>query len=65
MTTVPNAKVFPITTQINERDHLVVGGSDLVDLEPAIAEMKRQIRTHGDGSVIASDEDPLSRVTHA
>jgi diaminopimelate decarboxylase len=32
MTTVPQAKVFPVSTEINDRDHLVVGGCDLVDL---------------------------------
>jgi len=32
MTTVPKAKVFPVSTEVNDRDHLVVGGCDLVDL---------------------------------
>jgi diaminopimelate decarboxylase len=32
MTTVPKAKVFPVSTEVNELDHLVIGGCDLVDL---------------------------------
>ena len=32
MTTVPQAKVFPISTAVNDAGHLVIGGCDLVDL---------------------------------
>ena len=32
MTTVPQSKVFPRSTDINAKDHLVIGGCDLVDL---------------------------------
>ena len=32
MTAVPKAKLFPVSTQVNDRDHLVIGGCDLVDL---------------------------------
>jgi diaminopimelate decarboxylase len=32
MTTVPKAKVFPISTTVNDKDHLAIGGCDLVDL---------------------------------
>jgi diaminopimelate decarboxylase len=32
MTTVPKAKVFPVSTEVNDLDHLVIGGCDLVDL---------------------------------
>jgi diaminopimelate decarboxylase len=32
MTTVPKAKVFPVSTEVNAKDHLVIGGCDLVDL---------------------------------
>jgi diaminopimelate decarboxylase len=32
MTTVPQAKVFPVSTQVNDHGHLTIGGCDLVDL---------------------------------
>jgi len=32
MTTVPKAKIFPISTTVNDKDHLAIGGCDLVDL---------------------------------
>ena len=32
MTTVPHAKVFPVSTQVNGEGHLTIGGCDLVDL---------------------------------
>ena len=32
MTTVPKAKVFPVSTAVNGKDHLTIGGCDLVDL---------------------------------
>jgi diaminopimelate decarboxylase len=32
LTTVPKAKVFPVSTQVNAKGHLVIGGCDLVDL---------------------------------
>ena len=32
MTAVPQAKVFPVSTQVNVQGHLTVGGCDLVDL---------------------------------
>ena len=32
MNTVPKAKIFPVSTEVNDYDHLVIGGCDLVDL---------------------------------
>ncbi len=32
VTTVPKAKVFPLSTQINDKGHLVIGGCDVTDL---------------------------------
>ena len=32
MTTVPKAKIFPISTTVNDKDHLVIGGCDLAEL---------------------------------
>ncbi len=32
MTAVPKAKLFPVSTRVNDRDHLVIGGCDLVGL---------------------------------
>ncbi len=32
MATVPKAKVFPISTEVNAQDHLVIGGCDVTDL---------------------------------
>ena len=32
MTAVPKAKLFPVSTQVNDHGHLVIGGCDLVDL---------------------------------
>ena len=32
MTTVPKAKIFPISTTVNDKDHLVIGGCDVTEL---------------------------------
>jgi diaminopimelate decarboxylase len=53
MTTVPQAKVFPISTQVNDRDHLVIGGCDLVDL---VAEFGSPLYVYDEATLKAQAE---------
>ena len=32
MPTLPKAKVFPITAEVNEAGHLLIGGCDVMDI---------------------------------
>jgi diaminopimelate decarboxylase len=53
MTTVPQSKVFPLSTQVNDFDHLVIGGCDLVDL---VAEFGSPLYVYDEATLKAQAE---------
>jgi diaminopimelate decarboxylase len=53
MTPVPQSKVFPISTQVNGLDHLVIGGCDLVDL---VAEFGSPLYVYDEATLKAQAE---------
>ena len=71
MTTVPKAKVFPVSTVVNDRGHLSVGGCDLVDLAaefgtPLYVYDEATLQAQADGfSGAFGSRYPASRVLYA
>ena len=53
LTTVPKAKVFPISTQVNDQGHLTIGGCDLVDL---IAEFGSPLYVYDEATLLHQAE---------
>ena len=53
LTTVPKAKVFPISTQVNGQGHLTIGGCDLVDL---IAEFGSPLYVYDEATLLHQAE---------